>query len=69
VARTKLYTDDVCELLQIRRKTWSGYVARGSAPKADGVDLPAPGRSTVRPWWWSTTIDRYRAGRRRGTKA
>jgi len=70
MARTKLHVDDVCELLQIKRDTWMSYVSRGQAPAADGFDDPMESVNHVaRPWWWSTTIDEYRAGRRRGTNA
>jgi hypothetical protein len=38
-------------------------VSRGQAPQPDGVDQPLPGTSSVRPWWYERTIDKYEAGR------
>jgi hypothetical protein len=67
--RKKMHTEDVCERLQIARKTWSSYVSRKQAPGPDGVDMPLPGTSVVRPWWYEKTIEKYAAGRKSGTNA
>lgn len=67
--RKKMHTEDVCERLQISKLTWRAYVSRRQAPQPDGVDLPAPGQpSSVRPWWYEKTIDRYVAGRKNVTQ-
>jgi hypothetical protein len=61
--RKKMHAKDVCERLQISVRTWRAYVSRGQAPQPDGVDQPLPGTSSVRPWWYERTIDKYEAGR------
>lgn len=50
----RLTTAQVADLLGIKPRTWSSYVARGQAPAADGrID----GRT---PYWLAPTIEEYR---------
>jgi len=55
--RTRLTVAQVAERMKVKPSTWRAYVARGQAPKSDGQ---YDGRT---PWWWSTTVDEWDAGR------
>jgi hypothetical protein len=63
----RLFSGDVCKLLGIAASTWRAYVARGQAPAADGTWSPDPAWA-ARPFWWASTIETWRAERRRGAK-
>lgn len=53
----KLRSDAAAELAGIRLSTWSAYVARKQAPKADGhYDLRTP-------WWYRSTVEDWMASR------
>jgi len=55
----RLTVPQVAALLGVTTSTWRAYVARGQAPAADG-------RHSVRvPWWWRSTIEEWRAKRKR----
>jgi hypothetical protein len=54
----KLTTKAAAERAGVKPKTWSSYVRRGYAPQPDdGYD-----RRT--PWWWASTIDEWKKGRK-----
>ena len=59
----KLTIQDICELLGIKSSTWTAYVSRGQAPRADGWDPPRSGTPAAVPWWWETTIKDFQDGR------
>lgn len=50
----RLNADGVAARLGIEATTWRSYVSRTQAPQPDSPE-------GVRPWWWSTTVDEYRA--------
>jgi hypothetical protein len=53
----KLRSDAAAELAGIKLSTWSAYVARKQAPKADGhYDLRTP-------WWYRSTVEDWLTSR------
>jgi hypothetical protein len=57
MARRKLTTAEAAERADCQPATWRGYVARGQAPKPDGH------HDARTPWWWESTVDRWKASR------
>lgn len=55
----KLTARQIAERLHVQPQTWWAYVQRGQAPQPDGRE-----ELSRKPWWYESTVERYRAERK-----